>query len=1170
MYFVHLHCHSHMSILNSTIKIPDLISRAKELGMKSVALSDTNNMFGMVQFLKTAFKEGIKPILGAEVLIAGEDAPDCGGQKKYQLVLLAKNKNGYHNLIKLLSKGFIDGYCPKDGNPSLKRGDLIKYSEDLVALSGSLAGEIPNLMLAGKDDAARQAAIEYKEIFGPDFYLEVETSELEEQTRINTILADMGKEMDIPLVATSNCHYLHAHEAKYHALLVAIEHKLQIDPNDLENFPLHDFYMRSEEEVRNFFKDMPEAVENTVKIAEQVEEYEIGSDQILENIHFPIFDPPDGLTPEDFLIKLAHEGLRDRLEHSRSVGENPDDDVYLKRLERELGVITRMNFSTYYLIVWDIINWSKTNGIPVGPGRGSGAGSLVAYVIGITEIDPIRYKLMFERFLNPERISPPDFDIDFCKDRRSLVRDHVVEKYGQECVSQLLALGTLKPKAAIKDVARVMKVDFSVSGKMSNLLPEDTKGLDMVEHSKKVQEVRKLIEADPKLSYVYDYANHVKGLNRQTGLHAAGVIISDKPITDYAPLFRGTEEEVVLQLDKQDIDYMGLIKFDLLGLSTLTYMDRAVRTIRRRQKSDFDITKVPQDDQKVYKLVSKGDTSGVFQLESTGFTQLIQRMKPNRMEDLIAAVALYRPGPLQSGMVDAYINRKHGKERVDYPDPRLKELLEETYGVVVYQEQVMMISVIIGGFSMAQADTLRKAMGKKKESLLIELEKEFIDGCTQNGIPEKKAVSIYADLKKFGKYGFNKSHSAAYALLAYWTAYLKTYYPVEFYAALMTEKQNEQTVVVKYISAAKEHDIGILAPDLNKSESDFTVEDTGGKKAAIRFGLSAIKSIGQAVVKSIIEGRKDGPYESPLDFLTRVNLRRVNKKALDILVKSGAFDSFGYPRKALSDSMSKLVEQAQQRKSGSKAGGTIDLFAGTQTQITESSLLIHNEEWDANLRARYEQEAVGFFITGHPMEEWADKAQEVTGLTIEQAIQAPDKMEVSVAGIIVAHNIKALKRGTGKMVFFDLEDTSARVQCKLFSKRFEQWTALGEDLHIPIVVKGRMHVEGQEESSSIAIWVDTLNPLEDAKPDQPPIVAIDMDVEGEDVGGIDRLRELIKQYKGPSYVFLTLKFPDLGRISLRLGSDYKVDAGSGFVSACRDALPDTTISTRRKFQTIKK
>lgn len=1165
MSFVHLHCHSHMSILNSTIKIKDLVSRARELGMTSLALTDRNNMFGMVQFMKEANKQGIKPILGAEVLIAGDEGPDCGGQKKYQLVLLAKNLNGYHNLVKLLSKGFIDGYCTKDGNPSLKRSELAEYSRDLVALSGSLAGEVPNRMLAGKEDAARQAALAYKEIFGPDFYLEVETSRLEEQLKANDMMEKLGRELDIPLVATSNCHYLYANEAKYHALLVAIDHKLQMAPEALEKFPLHDFYMHSEEEVGNFFKDLPQALENTVKIAGQVDDYAIGSDNILENLHFPIFEPPDRMTPGAYLTKLAKEGLLARFDHIRQLGENPDEAVYNKRLDRELDVIVRMNFSTYYLIVWEIINWSKLNGIPVGPGRGSGAGSLVAYAMGITEIDPIRYDLMFERFLNPERISPPDFDIDFCKDRRSLVRDHVVEKYGQECVSQILALGTLKPKAAIKDVARVMKVDFSVSGKMSNLLPEDTKGLDLVEHSERTKEVRKLIEADPKLKYVYEYANHVKGLNRQTGLHAAGVIISDKPITEYAPLYRGTDGEVVLQLDKHDIDYIGLIKFDLLGLSTLTYIDRAVNTIRRRNQSDFDLTKVPQDDQKVYKQVSKGDTSGVFQLESTGFTQLIQRMKPNRMEDLIAAVALYRPGPLQSGMADSYINRKHKKEKIEYPDPRVKELLGETYGVVVYQEQVMMMSVHLAGFSMAQADTLRKAMGKKKEDLLKKMEKAFVDGCLKNGINNERAVSIYADLKKFGKYGFNKSHSAAYALLSYWTAYLKTYYPVEFYAALMTEKQNEQTVVVKYISAAKDHGIPILPPDLNHSDSDFTVEDTADNKAAIRFGLSAIKSIGHAVVSSILSARESGPYESPLDFLTRVDLRRVNKKALDILVKSGAFDSFDYPRKALSDSMPRLVEHAQQRKSAS-TGATVDLFAGSQAQVTETMLLVHNEEWDPNLRATYEQEAVGFFITGHPMEEWADKAQEITGITVEQATKGADKTEVTVAGVIVAHNIKALKRGNGKMVFFDLEDTTARIQCKLFSKKIDQWTALGEDLHAPVVVKGRMHVEGEEDAAGISIWVDSLEPLETARPDQPPVVVIDMDVNEEDTTGIDRLRELIIQHKGKSYVFLTLAFPELGRISLRLGSDYKVDPGPGFMSAWRDSMPSSTITTRRRFQ----
>ncbi len=1164
MGFVHLHCHSHMSILNSTIKIPDLITRVQQLGMDSVALTDRNNMFGMVQFMKAARKKDIKPILGAEVFIAGE-GDDCGGRKKYELVLLAKDLQGYHNLVKLVSKEFIDGLCEKDGNPSLERGDLAQYSEGLVALSGGLAGEVPNLLLAGKDDAAQVAAAQYKEIFGSDFYLEVVSSTLAEQVRVNGLLAQMGLAMDIPLIATSNCHYLYPQEAKYHALLVAIEHKLHMDPEALERFPLRDFYLQSEDEIRAFFKDMPQAVDNTVRVAQQVTQYDIGSDQILENIHFPIFEPPDGMTPEAYLTKLAKEGLQARLKHSRQMGEKPDESVYMKRLERELDVITRMNFSTYYLIVWEIINWSKTHDVPVGPGRGSGAGSLVAYAIRITEIDPIRYKLMFERFLNPERISPPDFDIDFCKDRRSLVRDHVVEKYGQECVSQILALGTLKPKAAIKDVARVMNVDFSVSNRMTNLVPMDVKDPDLVELAEKSKDVKKLVDDDPRLKYVYEYANHIKHLNRQTGMHAAGVIISDRPITDYAPLYRGTDGEVVLQLDKQDIDYMGLIKFDLLGLSTLTYMDRAAAMIKARHNPDFDITRVAQDDQKVYRLLSKGDTSGVFQVESTGFTQLIQRMKPNRMEDLIAAVALYRPGPLQSGMVDAYINRKHGRESIEYPDPRLKDLLEETYGVIVYQEQVMMTAVHLAGFSMGQADTLRKAMGKKKESLLAEMEKDFIEGCEKNGIAKEKAVRIYADLKEFGKYGFNKSHSAAYALLAYWTAYLKTYYPVEFYAALLTEKQDDQAEVARYLSAAKEHGIPVLPPDVNRSGADFTVEDTDDGPA-IRFGLSAIKSIGHAVVSTIIEGRKDGPYESPLDFLSRVNLKKVNKKALEVLVKSGAFDAFGYPRKALADSMAKLVEQAQARKSASKAGATADLFAGTQAQVTESSLLEHNEEWDSRMKALYEHEAVGFFITAHPMQQWADKALDVTGTQIDKALSLPDNSDVSVAGIVVAHKIKPLKRGDGKMVFFDLEDTTARVNCKLFSKRFDQWEAtLGKDLHAPVVVRGRIRVEGEGETGVTSILVDRLEFLEQAKPAQPPAVVIDMTVTDQAIAEVNRLRDLIRAHRGKSPVFLNLVIPGEGKVFMRLGSDYKVNADSDFLSAQQQAMPNTSIRKQSHF-----
>jgi DNA polymerase-3 subunit alpha len=1112
--FVHLHLHSQYSLLDGTIQFRPLVRRVKELGMPAVAVTDHGGMMGTVEFYEEALKEGVTPILGTEIYVAPgsreerKTAPT--GEYAYHLILLAENETGYRNMIQLSSRAHTEGFYYK---PRVDKELLRRYSEGLIATSACLQGEIPFALGTEGEAKAAEVLEEYRSIFADGrFFLEIQDNGLPEQERMNPRLIGLARRTGTPLVATNDCHYLHPGDARFQEILLCLQTGKTIGDPTRMRFGSDQFYVKTYEDFERAFGSVaPDALTNTLAIAERCRvKIELGVNKI------PEFALPPGETSDGRLRNDATGGLRERLEERRiregGLPANVEEE-YRHRLEFELSVIEKTGFSGYFLIVADFINFAKRQGIPVGPGRGSAAGSLVAYCLRITEVDPIPYKLLFERFLNPERISLPDIDCDFCKDRRDEVISYVQEKYGRENVAQLITFGTWKPRAAIRDVGRVLEMPYAEVDRIAKLIPADLK-MTLENAPKAEPQLQDMIDGNPKIAELFQYSREIEGRSRHAGTHASAVVIANRPITEYCPLYRQTTGEITTQYAMRPIEQVGLVKFDFLGLRTLTAIHDTLKFLKEQRGVEIDLNTLPLTDRETYETLSRGDTVGVFQSESRGFTELISRLKPDRFNHLIDMVALYRPGPLQSGMADDFVERRHGRRKVTYPVPQLEEVLSDTYGVIVYQEQVMEIAKALAGFTLGQADVLRKAMGKKDDALMAQQKARFLEGARAKGIQERKAAEIFELVRQFGGYGFNKSHSAAYALVAYQTAYLKTHYPVEYYSALMTSESGDTDKIIRYIAHSREKGIPILPPDVNESRYAFFPSGNG-----IRFGLSAIKGLGASAIEAILEARVDRPFESVRDFLSRTDLRKVNKRAVESLIKSGALDSLDPDRGMVFRTLPALLEEAQ-AEMRRRESGQFALFGAPGGEPpppgSHKGGAPAAAEWTRRERLLYEKEALGFYITGHPLDSYAAEIALYANCTTAGLAHMKSGAEVKLGGIVTALKERVTRRGD-RMANLTLEDLEGTAEVTVFSRTFQECrtTLASPD---PVFLTGR--VEAGEQG--VKVVADDVFLMSNVRERLARSVHFRFFLDRLGSGGLADLRKMVLRYAGDKRGYLHL------------------------------------------------
>lgn len=1025
--FTHLHCHSEYSLLDGAIRLKDLCARAVDYGFSSAAITDHGNLFGSLPFYMEAKKHGIKPIIGSEIYVA-DDMFDRENRRRFHLILLAQNLQGYHNLVKVVTAGFLDGFYYK---PRVDKKFLRQHSDGLICLSACLQGEVPWTLRHETMDKALVKASEYMEIFPGRFYLELQSNGLKEQEVVNDRLMELAAVTELPLVATNDCHYLNKDDYEAHDILLCVGTGKIASEKQRLRFDTNEFYYKAPEEMEAAFVHCPQAIENAERIADLCE-----VELTLKQHFFPVYDVPKGSTLDEEFRRLSEAGLKERI---AALPYEVDEALYRDRLEFELKVIIEKGFPAYFLIVQDFINWAKSQDIPVGPGRGSAAGSLVSYALKITDLDPIRYALFFERFLNVERASLPDIDVDFCYNRRDEVIRYVSEKYGPDHVAQIVAFGTMKAKGAIRDVARALDISLKDADRIAKLIPDDLK-MTLVRALDEEPELRNLIDSDPQFKKLYDVARRLEGLARHSSIHAAGIVISQKPMVEYLPLHKGKNGEIVTQLDMKKVELIGLIKFDFLGLKTLTVIDNALKLIRKNNKPVPILEKLPFDDPQTFELLCRGETDGIFQLESDGMRRVLRGLKPSCFEDIIALLALYRPGPLESGMVDDFIGRKHGIKAVEYEFPELAPvvhpILEDTYGVILYQEQVMKIASDLAKYSLGEGDNLRRAMGKKDPAEMAKQRVRFLDGARENGISLEAAEYIFDLMEKFAGYGFNKSHSAAYAVISYQTAYVKAHYPAEFMAAIITSEVSNSDKILAHVSACRDMGIEVLPPSVNKSFDVFTVEGQ-----SIRYGLSGIKGVGDGAVESIVEEReKGGDFTSLLDFCQRVNLRKVNKKVLDSLIKSGAMDRFGCSRRALLDGLDKVQAMAQKRAKRKSSGQLSFMGMVEENTCNLPGLGIEGDEAELpefgdDEKCRMEKEAFGFFLIGHPLQPFRQEIRRLGYVSLAQCADFPEKTPVQVPVLVTATKTINTKKGD-RMAFCAIEDLSGSGEAVVFSEPY--------------------------------------------------------------------------------------------------------------------------------------
>ncbi|WP_346707785.1 DNA polymerase III subunit alpha [Massilistercora timonensis] len=1065
MSFAHLHVHTEYSLLDGSNKIKECIARVKELGMDSVAITDHGVMYGVIDFYRAAKAAGIRPILGCEVYVAPGSRFDkeTGGDREeryYHLVLLAENDLGYHNLMKIVSRGFTEGYYYR---PRVDREILEQYHEGIIALSACLAGEVQRNILRGMYEEGKAAALRYQKIFGEgNFFLELQDHGIPEQKLVNQGLVRMAKETGIELVATNDVHYTYAEDEKPHDILLCIQTGKKIEDEDRMRYEGGQYYIKSEEEMRELFPYAPQALENTERIARRCSvEIEFGVTKL------PKFDVPEGYTSWEYLNKLCREGFERRY---------PDAGEDLReRLEYELSTIHSMGYVDYFLIVWDFIRYARDHGIMVGPGRGSAAGSIVAYCLEITSIDPIKYQLLFERFLNPERVSMPDIDVDFCFERRQEVIDYVVRKYGSDRVVQIVTFGTLAARGVIRDVGRVMDLPYAFVDSIAKMVPQEL-NITLERALKMSQELKKSYEEDPQVRELIDMSMRLEGLPRHTSMHAAGVVISQKAIDEYVPLSLGSDGSVTTQFTMTTLEELGLLKMDFLGLRTLTVIQDAARLAEKSAGHPIDINQIDYNDKAVLDSIGTGKTDGVFQLESAGMKSFMKELKPQSLEDIIAGISLYRPGPMD--FIPKYIKGKNNVDSITYDCPQLKPILEPTYGCIVYQEQVMQIVRDLGGYTLGRSDLVRRAMSKKKGDVMQKERQNFVygnpeegvPGCVSNGIDEKTANKIYDEMIDFAKYAFNKSHAAAYAVVAYQTAWLKYYYPVEFMAALMTSVIDNPGKVAEYIYTCRQMGIGILPPDINEGVGNFSVD--GGN---IRYGLAAIKSIGRPVIESLIREReRDGKFRSLKDFIERMSGKEVNKRTIEHFIKSGAFDSLGGTRKQFMVVYVQLMDQVNQERKYSMTG-QMSLFdlVGEEEKAEFDTQMPDVGEYEKETRLSFEKEVLGVYLSGHPMEEYEERWRKgITRTTLDFQLdeetgrtRVHDGVKETVGGIIAGKTIKYTKNNK-TMAFLTIEDLAGTVEVVVFPRDYEKYQQYLTEEN-KVFVRGRVSEEDDAASKLI-------------------------------------------------------------------------------------------------------
>ncbi len=1070
--FIHLHLHSQYSLLDGAIRFPQLFDKLLSNGVNAVALTDHGNMFGAYDFYRQAKAHGVHPIIGCEVYVAPESRfkklKDSRRDTSNHLVLLAKNNAGYRNLSRLVSLAYLEGFYYK---PRIDHELLERYHEGLIALSACLKGVIPSLILEGRLDEAREQIRIYQNLFGKgNFYLEIQSNGIEEQKKVNDVLKELARDEGVPLVATNDCHYLERQDAQAHEVLLCLQTGKTLNDTGRMKFQTDEFFVKTPGEMSKQFQDVPEAIENTLEIAKKCD-----VDLSFQGYHFPKYELPEGEDHDSYLEKKAREGLDAYFRRMREQGNKIDEQRYRERLSYELDTIKEMGFSDYFLIVSDFIGYAKANQIPVGPGRGSAAGSLVSFALGITEIDPIPYNLMFERFLAPGRVSMPDIDCDFSEEKRDRVIQYVGDKYGHDRVAQIITFSSMNAKGVVRDVGRVLGMPYGEVDNVAKAIPSTPK-ITLDEAIRLSPKLQEMIENSPKVNRLIKIAKTLEGLYRHNSTHAAGVVISNKPLMELLPVYAGPHGEILTQYDMGCVESVGLVKFDFLGLSTLSVIERAVSLVKATQNPDFDLREIDLQDKKTFELLRKGNVSGIFQLESsTGMRDLLVRMKPRAFEDLIDLLALYRPGPLESGMVNDYIKRRNNKKLITYDIPELEEILGDSYGVILYQEQVMQIAMKLAGFSPSDADRLRKAMGKKKADEMAKLREKFVEGAVERGIPKKKAENLYDQMAQFAKYGFNKSHSTAYALIAYQTAYLKAHFPKEFMAALMSVEMLKSTEkLARYIEECKGMGVEVLPPDVNKSDLEFIV-----KEGKIRFGLAGIKNVGRGAAQLIVQERKErGPYRSFIDFCTRLDLRKVNKRVLENLIKCGAFDTFGIPRARLFEALDEVLSIAQtaqkQQKSQQKSLFSLGGDAGEGLEVTFTYPEV--EEWPQGKRLLYEKELLGIFLSGHPLSAFEEKIKSIGVVPIRELPNESSRKAVKIAGIVAHAKEITTKKNKERMAFVTVEDQTGQVEVVVFPSVYKdvEFYLLPDE---PVLVEGTLDKSGE----MIKIKASSVIPLEEAR-----------------------------------------------------------------------------------------
>lgn len=1136
--FVHLHVHTQYSLLDGACRIPELLKKAVEYRMPALAIADHGNIFGAIEFYQAAVKAGVKPIIGCECYIAPgsrfDKSPAQGKRGISHLVLFAKDEQGYRNLLKLVSAAYLEGFYYK---PRMDKEILSRHAQGLLATSACLKGEVAWTLRNEGYNAALKAADELEQIFGKgNFYLEIMENGIPEQKPVNEGLIKISKELNIPLVATNDVHYLERPQAAAHEALLCVQTQTTLDDPNRMRMSSDEFYFKSPEEMKKAFSYAPDAVTRTVEIAEKC-----NLELDFKKIHLPRYDIPTGQPKDEYLLHLCQEGLKKRFKEV-----TPDIE---QRLTHELAIIKKMGFISYFLIVWDFIHFAKQNGIPVGPGRGSAAGSLVSYLLGITDLNPLRYGLLFERFLNPDRLGMPDIDIDFCYERRPEVIEYVTNKYGKDSVAQIITFGTMQARAAIRDVGRVMSMPYPDVDKIAKLIPNELK-ITIEESLKREPQLRELCDQSEQVTKLIETAKVLEGLNRHASVHAAGVVISDKPLTEHVPLFKTSDDQITTGYDMNGIAKIGLLKMDFLGLKTLTVIDKTVKLVKTIKGVDVDVNNASLDDAKTYELLGQANSFGIFQLESSGMRDLLKRIKPNQFEDLVSILALYRPGPIGSGMLEDYIRRKREGQQIRYDHPKLEPILKDTYGIIIFQEQVMRIASDLAGFTMTQADHLRSAMSKKKTEVMDKTRADFVAGCKKaSNIKEPLANRLFDLIDYFSGYGFNRSHSAAYALISYRTAYLKANFPTEFMCALLTSEKDNTDKIVEYVKESEAMGIQIMPPDINASQKEFSVEGEN----AIRFGLIAVKNVGAAAIESIVEQRKEGPFANIFDFCKRVDLRTANRKVIESLIRCGAFDSFGLRRSQMMDVLDKALESGSQAQK-ERSTGQFSFFdmQGMDDFKTDAESYPDIEEWPKMKTLSDEKELLGFYITGHPLSHYQTEIKEFTDYSTKDLVKATEGQEVKLIGLISHVKLTNTRKTGERMAILKFEDLEGEIEAVIFPSTYQEVSAYLKEGAV-VVLRGR--VSFREEAPKIIVAE-----IRGVKEAYQSIKNISLDLSGTDEKAMEALKDRLSRFPGKVPVHLHLNTNEHKRVQILVGENLFVQPSETLIDNLKEILGEEKIS----------